>query len=373
MTIKPWPVHPKPIEDELFTSWIFRASQGNGTKYFSLCYLTSPDYKAILSSPLDHVASEALAESYARRLKISADRAYQTTLSSYESILFEQKSRSAHKTGILNPGTQLNHKQRYSLQFCPTCFQEEPVYYRKQWKVTFITVCTKHGVKLQDRCPVCQLPIVPYKNDTKHKKLPFQGSLTQCYACGFDLKESSPEQAGEAVLADTVLYESILKNGFYALPDAAWVYSFSFFSVLKHLMRVVIENRREECKEEYQIDVDCLSHHLRYVSLCELSGVFQRWPQSFITWSTKEKVQYSSITSMTKQINGIPYWFDSVARQVIYNPNIEPSEASVLCAIKHMRNIRKRLSLLGLNKMMGYRDSGVIRRVFNDYKSKANA
>ena len=197
--------------------------------------------------------------------------------------------------------------------------------------------------------------------------------MTQCYACGFDLKESSPERAGEAVLADTVLYESILKNGFYALPDAAWVYSFSFFSVLKHLMRVVIENRREEYKEERQIDVDCLSHHHRYVSLCELSGLFQRWPQSFTAWSKRAKVQYSSITSMTKQINGIPYWFDSVARQVIYNPNIEPSEVSVLCAIEHMRNTRKRLSLLGLNKMMGYRDSGVIRRVFNDYKSKANA
>ena len=74
---------------------------------------------------------------------------------------------------------------------------------------------------------------------------------------------------------------------------------------------------------------------------------------------------------MTKQANGIPYWFDSVARQIIYAPNLEPSEVSVLSAIKHMRNTKKRLSLLGLNKVMGYRDSGVIRRVFNDYKSKA--
>lgn len=106
-------------------------------------------------------------------------------------------------------------------------------------------------------------------------------------------------------------------------------------------MRIVIENRREEYMESYEIDVDCLPHHIRHASLCKLSGAFQDWPQCFKVWSTQEKLQYSSITSMTKKTNRIPYWFDSLVRQTIYAPNLEPSEESVISAMKHMRHLKK--------------------------------
>ncbi len=370
MLVTPWPVHPRPLPDEIFSSWLYRAAKANGQNFFSLCYLLTPEMRNTHQN-FDHLTTENIVIKFSRVLRTSQKRALETTLDSLAGYLFEQPTpKSNRKNCILQEGIKPNNHKRFSLQFCPACLSEGEPYYRKQWRISLMTVCTKHACLLHDRCPECHSPIQPLKNEirTKHR-MPFLGEITQCFQCGFNLKETNVVPAELQVISDTVWYTKILESGYVSLSNASWIYSFSFFHVLRHLIRCVIQKHFGfNASEGNGIDPDVLPHEHRYNAMCQLSGVFEEWPTKFLKLCEKLNVTYSNLTCITKQKPLLPFWLEAVVKQHLYFPNVQPTEESIKAAIDYLVAQGKCINASKLNRILGYEDSAVIKKVLRNYQ-----
>ncbi|WMB72712.1 TniQ family protein [Shewanella oncorhynchi] len=371
MTAMPWPVHPQPLQDEIFSSWVYRAARANGQNFFSLCHLLTPEMKNTHHN-YDYLTTENVVRKFSQMLSTSYKTALGTTIDSFAGYLFEQPTPKVNRrTCILQEGIKPNNYKRFSLQFCPMCLSEGEPYFRKQWRISLITVCTKHACQLHDRCPQCYSPIQPLKNEIKNKyKMPFLGEITQCFRCGFNLKETTVIQAELQTMIDTVWYEKILKSGYVSLDNKQWIYSFSFFYVLRHLIRCVLQKDLGSTSINDFIDPDIMTHEYRYRAMCELSSVFDQWPTKFLILCENLNVTYSDLTCMTKQKPLLPFWLESVVKHHLYFPNLQPSDESIKAAIDYLVAHRKRLNASELNRILGYEDSTVIKKVLKSYQKE---
>lgn len=360
-----WPVHPQPLPDEIFSSWLMRVAKANSQKLTSIFHLAVPDYKNFGKSIDSSIPKEAV-ELMAYYLRTPIQVALDTSLNSYEGVIFEASTpKLKHKTGILNTG-ETRHNLHYQ-QFCPVCLSDGVPYFRKTWRVSSITVCTKHGCVLLDRCPECNSAVIYMNNDNKSKHDPFRGEITECFSCGFDLRKASVQQAHPKVLVDAMRFEKSIQNGSVELLPQQWIYSFSFFCVLRHLMRTVIEMKIHSNSKN---NVDCLPVVIRYAAMIELAGLFDLWPSLFLQYCLKNNIGYSLMTSMTKTCDRIPFWFSSQVKEYLYSPNIEPTKLSVITAIQLMIKRGERVNVSSVNKFLGYVDSQSIKATVREWQFK---
>lgn len=360
--ISPLPVHPQPLPDELFSSWVYRVARANGQNVFSFCHLLLPELKRRYYD-IDNAVNTGVLQNLSQLLRTPYVKAWETTLDSYGGLLYSISTPKANrKTCILHTGITKNLDKRFSLQYCPLCLAEHEPYYRKVWRISFITVCTKHACKLHDRCPQCHKPVKPLLNDIgQPHKMPFLGNITQCSYCSFELHATPVQGASRDLVVDTHFYEKVLKAGYSQLGTTSdWIYSFSFFCVLRHLLYLL----RPESHQKSSPDV--MSHESRYVAMKKLAGVFNDWPSRLIELCHQSDIKYYHFTNMTKSRAPIPYWFDIAIRSKLYEPNLGPTKESVSTVLHYMKSNNLRISLLQVNKLLGYRDSGLAKQFYKE-------
>jgi len=215
-----WPAHPPPQADELFSSWIQRLARANATK---LSALISKVYASrnLLEKNIDMNVPCHLLEALAVRARSTYPRLWETSLRSYEGRLFEGYSKKGqHAICLLDTG-ETNHHRPFQ-QFCPLCLSEPLPYYRKHWRISFVTVCTNHHCLLLDRCPCCQSPVLPLRNDTRDKHKIYTGRFSACHECQFDLRTSPVQEADPQVILDTLWYLDALRKGFVCFQAGYW-------------------------------------------------------------------------------------------------------------------------------------------------------
>ena len=362
-----WPAHPQPKPDEIFSSWIHRVARANGKNFFSLCYCLAPEMKNAHYN-CDYVVTSEIVNKFCQVLRTPYSQAFNSTLDSYVGYLFEESTPKANrKSCILQTGIKPNDHKRFNLQYCPVCLSCDEPYFRKKWRISLVTVCTEHACQLYDRCPECEAPVRPLRNEVHANKKPSEKGMTKCCECGFDLKGAPVKSVDEQILVDTCWYEEILRSGYVCLDGEKWIYSFSFFSVLRHLIRCLTQKSSIQSDGEV-IDTDTLNHEKRYSALCRLSGLFSSWPASFIKRYESMGLRYYELTAMSRANTPIPFWLDSVVKERLYTPNVTLSEETVKAAIDYL--IARDLSLNAsvLNRFLGFKDSSVVNRILKQYQ-----
>lgn len=358
-----WPAHPKPLTDEIFSSWILRLSRANAIKLSRLIRKVSTKNN-LLGKNIDLTAPYSLLESLAVKSRLTYQQVWETSLRSYEGRLFERFSEHGqHAICLLDTGETRKH--RPFQQFCPICLSEAVPYYRKHWRISFVTVCPDHHCLLHDRCPLCHSPVLPLKNDTIDKHKLYTGTFSACHNCQFDLRESPVFDAVPAVVLDTLWYLSALKKGYACIQAGYWVYSFSIFAVLRQLMRMKVARMDDLPAEVTNLDIDHIPLQVRYQSLMALTGTFSNWPEGFEAVMHREKGRYYILKEMKKASSYIPFWADDLARKICHKPNIPVPEKSVLSAIEIMNRRGMSVNLYSVNRFMGTTDSTVIKRVLS--------
>jgi len=74
------------------------------------------------------------------------------------------------------------------MQYCPQCLLEDgDPYFRKEWRVAFITTCTRHQCMLRDRCMECGAGVAFHRGDMGSPESQHRDSISDCYACGASL------------------------------------------------------------------------------------------------------------------------------------------------------------------------------------------
>jgi hypothetical protein len=281
--------------DEIFTSWFARLSYGNISDPYRLATYLFGSY------PLFNVDSDlglphSIVENISQKLGISEDRISHSFLSSLVGNFLTHISSNGHNPQILSCRIVGQIRRKYGQQFCPQCLKDDAQpYFRKQWRLTYFTVCTKHQIVLSDRCMGCGSPV------NYHKLTFFHAHIAYCYNCGRDLYKQTeypvfPEDpiawlqsrldqgysVGWIELNEsTVLRTPLFLDGIRYLLQS-WLSSRSS----EYLVELVSNFRKEKFRRLKAEGItrrgSMLSVLQRYRLLNEIAWLLMDWPNRFV-------------------------------------------------------------------------------------------
>jgi hypothetical protein len=325
-----WPLHLKPYADELLSSWLVRLSRAYGMEAsrFGACV---GGYSAFWNCDVDKGLDDHLLQRLIDRTATSPARVIKTTIAGYRGFPIPELYGKGLSAWLLSIGLRGGRRHRAWLQYCPCCLQDdEDPYFRRHWRLAFVTVCPQHECQLLDRCAACAAPcnIQQLRNDAD--------TITRCYACQFDARWAQApgleRTAGRyrVIQAQRLLIEA-LSQGQYPLTHAKSVTTEEFLSVLRHLGRLLIAPqhaqglRRGFCGEmgEPYFEpsfpssrgraIEVLSVSDRFALMLLLAWWLNDWSDQFVAICAMAKL---SVTDLMSPFLNPPDWYEDAVRQV---------------------------------------------------------
>jgi hypothetical protein len=282
-------------------------------------------------------------------------RALLTTLVAYEDNLNPEREGATCASWITPTSAYSHGRHRFGLQFCPQCLREdEEPYFRRRWRLSFVTVCDEHNTPLLDRCPQCGAAVTVYKDLPRGSKQLVGKSLPHCGSCGVDLREAAnrselrPVQPSEIKFQGELL--SALDQGWIEVLQDCPMYSHLFFSGLRLMLRPFTDRRAHElCKAFSQRSgVELLPPAAnmsgRYFQLLKISDrrqllrvaqyFLEVWPQRFVEFCRENRL-WSRI--LLSRADPVPYWYWKVVTEHLYKGMRSPSNEEVHAAISYIK------------------------------------
>jgi hypothetical protein len=183
-----WPAHPKPLEDELLSSWWVRLARANHERLHSFTRLCLPG-SSVWNRDIDRSVSRTALRVLARKTGTRLDWVEATTLRAFEGRLFARFNKKTNTRWVLPLGVYHRTHRGFGLQFCPECLRSDRVpYFRRAWRLAFVTVCPHHWSVLRDRCPHCGAAVAFHRLEFggRRGELP-EHAITTCQRCGLDI------------------------------------------------------------------------------------------------------------------------------------------------------------------------------------------
>lgn len=186
-----WPIRYKPHPHELLSCWLLRLARGHGLKVQTFSNLICGERFQVWNRDIDRLAPQWFVDELAMRTGTSGDTANACTLRAYEGRLVRRIRPAGAVQWIQTMGMYHRTRWGFGLQFCSACLTEdaEP-YFRTEWRVSFNTMCARHGCMLRDRCPVCGTAVAFHRLDMGVGAQPRGDVLSTCFTCGYDLRDA---------------------------------------------------------------------------------------------------------------------------------------------------------------------------------------
>lgn len=319
------PVRFRPAPDELFSSWLSRLAIGNVSKlhtFSSIIFSKRP----IWDRDIDKFADNAHITEIAAYTGIEEDLIFSTTLRAYEGKIYELHNPNGNSPWLMPIGVFKRIRSRFGLQMCPQCLREdaEEPYFRKFWRISWATICTKHEIMLLDKCPDCCSPIMFHRGDMGLRSQNVSVSMSRCSIC--DVSWTSERIINlttkvDRQSVDTQLeLEKSLSSGWYEIPNFGTVSSIPFFNGLKHLLRLLSVSRKgRKFREEISLQsgIEFISqtedfHHfdhlpveLRLNALKKAQWLLNDWYKRFVDIARESQSFKSSICHDKEEF---PFW-----------------------------------------------------------------
>jgi len=173
-----------------------RLAHGNYEKVHSFYRQEFCEDVNIWNRDIDKYCPDNIIENLSVHTGVSKSVIKNSTLSSYEGILFDHTKRLGRDFWISRLGIYHRVRTRYGLAICPLCLADSPdVYYRKLWRLTPYMVCSIHWNYLLDHCPNCGAPIAFYRRSIGVKSRFKPSKISLCFSCDFDLCRSKTQSA----------------------------------------------------------------------------------------------------------------------------------------------------------------------------------
>lgn len=340
---------PKPFEDELLSSWLVRTAYAHHLHphTFIKMYLGYTTFNA----NLDVTFSDKYLSKILKKIKKIFD-VYKMSLNSYSGYLQEN---------IIDNGF---NKMLCNQRFCPVCLREDSiVYFRKQWKILFNTVCLKHKCYLYESCPKCNSKIRitrMYKNEK---------SFQYCSNCGFDLSTAREIAINKIDNIGLIMIErlNIILDKGYLEFDRNIVYSFIYFETLLQFGKLILCHNKTKFIEEL--------HFFKYLKLKKYKSsinVFHQIPikESFSLFFICDflfrcypenlknyfKANNLSHWASLKDMEDISFWLDNLINKlsprIIYPAKLLTNE-EILNAKTYLKMKKIEINKSNMTKLLG--------------------
>ncbi len=317
-----WPGHCKPMEDELLSSWLLRLARANGLKLHTMCRILFPN-RIFRDVEMDSALTRNDLMPLSTATNVDLDRAWHTTLGAYSGLLFPDVLPKGNRAWILPTAFRGGMRSRPGMQFCPWCLDTDAFYFKRSWRLGFITICSVHNCYLLDDCAKCGAPFYGHRELVGQRRRRKPGSpLSLLCLCGYDFRKSKTRSA----LPRAVVFQEVLERGLSvgSVPIAGLegYYSHLVFRGMYILGTLLI---REESGVNGQIadihrlrplKIDWVSSHRsvgnlrindRAVLMEHLDALLSDWPNGLLNISQRLGLTITEILG-NGQLSETPYW-----------------------------------------------------------------
>lgn len=240
-----WPIRYKPFPDELLSCWLIRLAHGHGLKVQTFTNLLFGNRRQVWNRDVDRLGPSWLIEELSRRTGTPLETAEAGCLRTLEGRLFLQFKLSGALPWVLTMGMYHRKRAAFGQQFCPLCLSSDEVpYYRRSWRLAFMTICPLHEVMLLDRCQGCGSPLSFHRAEMGRGGLDDALELTMCHACSFDLRQSDALKVQTYLPELKVWMIELAKGG----PERT---DLDDWTVMHHVARLLMSDVAHLCLHEH--------------------------------------------------------------------------------------------------------------------------
>lgn len=367
-----WLSRPKPQDDELLSSWLVHIAWSNVEKIESWSSKLWGTRSQIWTQDIDRLAPPQVYELIAEKCGVDLERAWQTTLASYEGILYERHHSKGAARWLMPTGGRKRGRFLYGLQCCPICLREdaEP-YYRRKWRLAFVTVCLKHKVLLIDRCDQCGSPISFHQSDFGSFDFPEVLRMTHCKKCGKDYRNIQVRSIydlnwGSLVTKFQTMAELAIEDHWAVINARTKISVVMFFEGIHHLVRALASN--SHCNElkkvvlqkfnlpilttnfEHGLYTERLAVDERFNLFGMIGWLLQTWPNNFIECAKEAKLSSSYFKSYREPL---PYWISMPIKWYLDRTWYVPNKLEIQAVRCYLDRNRLPVSRNNVSKWLG--------------------
>jgi hypothetical protein len=251
-TDTPYAARFPPFEDESLTSWIARLANGNGLPFRSFWQSLSQESPRLRLGDLDRSDGDRLFQTLSRRTTVPEATIRALSLNEFQGKVFGENEKE--KSDWIIPADALNtRKHRHGRQFCPHCLAQDRVpYFRKHWRLAFISVCPIHLVELLEACPECggrpKLFFDAPLETTEGSVPPY----LRCPTCGESLLSEKVRRETRDISTDISLFQKYLKagadSGQFLLNSEVQISALPYFQALRRFLKDLAFGKLGEVK-----------------------------------------------------------------------------------------------------------------------------
>ncbi|MDM0007482.1 TniQ family protein [Variovorax sp. J22G73] len=303
-----WPFHFKPLEDELLSIWLIRLAHAHGYKVEQLCTLLLGRGRRLWNSDIDKFQPPHLRWALKRVTGITDAQLNAASLHSFEGYISEYFN--AHGSSRWIVPLHIYHRRRKSpgLCYCPACLTSSSIpYFRRAWRLSFITVCPQHRVELLDSCPSCTAPLAPHRVDIGPDGFePGPKRIVYCAQCGNDLRKGAAIPAEQSLVDWTARLLMASDCGYMDWGRRAGMNSVLFFDGLRLLVgairRRITRTGHESTGER---DFDFLPVARRRVTMMQVGMAVGEGPEGLQAYARTHGIRVSDVWRSSEHA---PFW-----------------------------------------------------------------
>ena len=379
------PVRSQPRHDELLSSWIVRLAMAHGLKLHTFSTLLW-DKRSIWNRDIDKCADDKILKELARRTETPLERVRATTLATYEGLLYEQHNARGNTSWIMPLGVYHRVRRLHGTQYCSRCLIEDKApYFRRAWRLAFVTVCIKHRCLLFDSCPRCYAPINFHRNELGERSKQVGTGLIRCFICNFDLREVCSVLPRD-VCDDSINYQSTLERaaaeGKINVSDGQTTYALLYFPVLRQLMKVLASRRGNKllaalCRETgmppfascfpaRRTDIESLRIAERHQLKTLAAYLLENWSERFVRICVSARVWSSTLL---RDFEPAPFWYWKVVHDRLYRTAYCATNEEIVAAIAYIEHSGGIAYQKVISELLGTQNVFRKRKTFTDFSS----
>lgn len=236
-----WPIHLKPIDGEILSSWLSRIAHAQGLTLHQFLKMSLPNPVGV-GFDIDAITEPAFFEAVSWGTGLPHEEAVQTTFLPEQGKLYSGDDLPHAKWVIPLRLKGLKHP---GIPFCPGCLvSDSDPYYRKHWRYGFFTICPEHGL-LETHCSRCGHPFA-YQGADRTKRIAISTGLSNsCHRCRHRFPANiSPTT--DNVISNLIQFQSeifdALETGWFPVPNRGLVHIFNYLHGL-HQIAAIFHNQ----------------------------------------------------------------------------------------------------------------------------------